>query len=132
MGKKRCAGLMVFNCRKMGKFFELALKTKESGKLEKTINDQILLRNVADNYPEILGDLSQPWDTHLADGAYKYRNQICEKLTKNGMFHFNGSGSCNTEYWNKMEDWINRPGWRLTKYYIEIPWEWVKYILTTR
>ena len=54
-----------------------------------------------------------------------------------GFLHFNGGGNSKNAFFNnspkdwqhlKKQDWVNGEGWRLAKFYVDLPWSWLLFM----
>ena len=134
-GTSGCSGLLILNLLRMEEFWTLAT----SSIMDMGSHDQAVLRAVARDYPSIAqATVDDAWDVHLANGGVLYRRTLLKKYPAGiGMLHFNGGGSAEGAWFDKngsyriarrAQAFLSEPGWRLARYYIELPWAWVSNI----
>ena len=129
MGRSQVAGFMMFNVHLMAPFWDVV----QSGILEHADwdwfqhADQSLLVNVKQLGHG--GDLTDAWDIHLGDGAWRYSDKLPEHVPQAGMLHFNGGGKSKEAYFKGRSGWSKKPGWTVVNYYVDMPWSWVRYMI---
>lgn len=100
------------------------------------VDDQHLFQVIQYQFPQHVGTLDPEWDVSAADGPWKFNPKKLLQARPNGagILHFNGGGESPDAFYNR-----NRPKhyredqiWNLAKYYVDLPWSWVKFQLSAQ
>ena len=121
-------GFIILNIQEMGLHFWDILSSVDLSKADLRTSDQALVLAVAKHSPQKVGDIPKQWTIHVADGAWKYAKTIVKERPEVGMLHFNGGGGSTDPYWTQKHSVTKYHGWNVVKYYINLPWGWVKFI----
>ena len=120
------------------------------------MTDQVLLRLINEYYPRRVGTLPPEWDTHLAEGPWRWitSGEVLSNRPKLGMVHYNGGGRTTDNAFlhhqtvrkrSRSDNNINKNGdgtndyldfektWQvLASYYANLPWSWTRSILESQ
>jgi hypothetical protein len=83
-----------------------------------------------------VGGLSKEWDVSAMNGPWWNHPSLLVKERSNGVgfLHFNGGGSSSEAFFDgkKPRHYKNDKHWNLAKYYVDLPWEWAYFQLSSR
>eukprot|EP00539_Tryblionella_compressa_P003629 CAMPEP_0178739382 /NCGR_PEP_ID=MMETSP0744-20121128/4025_1 /TAXON_ID=913974 /ORGANISM="Nitzschia punctata, Strain CCMP561" /LENGTH=376 /DNA_ID=CAMNT_0020392081 /DNA_START=63 /DNA_END=1190 /DNA_ORIENTATION=- len=99
-GKTRCSGFLMMNVPIFReKFWNLIRKINDRYALSNSSlnyfkDDQMLLREVYDKYPDYVSILPDAWDTHFSEGVWRWNNEelVLKNRPEAGVIHLNGGG----------------------------------------
>lgn len=137
-GTSQCAGFIVLRPKQHKRLWELYSAVPPSVLREilvsrPVVGDQFVLRSIQRQFPENVGLLGPEWDIHAADGPWKsQRSVLLHHRPQAGMLHFNGGGTSKDAYFQKHRFYKNDPIWGLARYYVDMPWGWVRFLLASR
>jgi len=132
-GARMCSGFMILRPKHETELWELYSQAPEP-LLKKIIrgrpvvDDQFLLTVVQKEFPQRVGIISPEWDISAADGSWKRDGG---KQMQAGMLHFNGGGESKVAYFEE-HTFLKDPIWGLVKYYVNMPWSWANFLLTSK
>lgn len=92
-----CAGFVVLNLRKLPEIWnasdDASMTLQFIGdQVQAQPNDQQILRAANFTHPERVGIFPKRWDGHVADGLWRYPNDLLKHRPELAMLHFNGGG----------------------------------------
>lgn len=117
-GDDGCAGFLVLNVQKLDEIWDMARRCDLANISNVTghdFNDQLIFLAVNRTFPNVVALLPGEWAISVANGAWRHAGDIVDYRPKVGMFHFNGGGSDNTEYWKGdfVKGFADTWGWSL-------------------
>lgn len=142
-GNLQCAGFLLLNLPKFGEqFWNLVTRIEKEHTLVKVsgsdrTNDQLLLQAVQKVYPDKVGSLPRDWDTHVGNGAYKWKSQykVLKERPRIGFIHLNGGSTSKASAFEQnilvTNEKFNRT-WLVAQYYATYPWQWVRFNLESQ
>eukprot|EP00937_MAST-01D_sp_MAST-1D-sp2_P007087 g7087.t1 len=134
-----CAGILLFDVVRMRDFWPtIAREMEEAAQYNNTkdANPKQWVKSADQSILRIMkarghgGNLTDAWDTHLADGAWRFQDHLAANRPRVGALHFNGGGASSKAYLN--DSWIKHPGWKLAQYYQDVPWAWVDFMVSAK
>jgi len=133
------SGFAIFYLQRMHNFWELVDQLPHI----KHTNDQALLAEVHNLFPNVSGTLPKEWDTHMGHGWRPAPHTILTKQERVGMAHFTGKppegksfldGVGVIKYCHRVKCGDAKESrdqymktWGLVDYYIRVPWHYVRY-----
>ena len=136
-GASRCSGFMVLRPQDMETVWKIwsDVPTEMLHKMLKrrpVADDQLVLRAVAQLFPDHVGHLPAHWDVSASDGPWRDKpNQLIKYRPAVSMMHYNGGGTNNEAFW-KVHPFYASEHWALTRYYVDMPWSWAQQQLKGR
>jgi len=140
VGETECSCFVVLNMRKTERIWESAAEVdldRFSRDNRYYVGDQLLFRAVAAHSAREMRWLPDPWDFTIAGKMWRYKRtkKLLKKRPEVGMMHFNGGGKSKDAYFVE-HNFLRKPQldgtFGLAKYYVHLPWSWVRLALRSR
>jgi len=140
------SGFAIYYMQRMPTFWKLLDSLPEISHT----NDQSLLGQVHDAFPNATGTLPREWDVHMGHGWRGRPQSILWQQERVGMAHFTGDPPTGSSYLddNGVIKYCLRVGqrcgddpegreqymqtWGLVDYYIRLPWHYVRYFMESQ
>lgn len=100
------------------------------------VSDQHFLQVVEAVDSKLVGRLDKAWNVSVVNPIWMQKPGKMEKQRQDGvgMFHFNGGGTSPVSFFEAGNPvhYTKDKHWNLAKYYVDLPWSWALYQMSSK
>lgn len=135
-GREMCSGFLLLRPRHLPQIWDLYTNNATKFHNNFAIGDQYLLQVITKNFKGRVGFFTDEWDVSAMNGPWRHipDNLIEARPNGVGYLHFNGGGESSASFFDGKRPihYSNSTYWNLAKYYVDMPWNWVYYQISSR